>query len=80
MGYRFLLLAVVLFASVFATTGCVTVPAFQRGQLAKPMMSFDPQEDPCATLEASVYAVNLNQHDIVYVGGAGAAAGCPSCK
>lgn len=73
---------VVLAGASVAFSGCATVKPYQRGLLAHPMMSFDPQEDPSAALEGGVYAVNYNEHSVVYAGGGagGVAAGCPSCK
>lgn len=61
--------------------GCTSVMPYQRGVLADPMMSFDPQEDPTAGLEGKAVVVNNNTHATEYAGGSqGSGGGCPSCK
>lgn len=76
------LVLVPLLLAAFSLGGCATVQPFQRGILADPMMSFDPQEDPTASIEGTVNAVNFNEHSLVYTGGGSGsvAGGCPSCK
>lgn len=80
MAQRILIGAVML-AMVSMTAGCLSFGAADRGILADPMMSFDPQEDPSAGQEAGVYAINYMENSTVYAGGSqGASSGCPSCK
>lgn len=74
-------LVILLGVAASGLTGCMSITAAQRGLLADSMMSWDPQEDPCAALEGGVYAVGNMENSRVYAGGSqGASSGCPSCK
>jgi hypothetical protein len=74
-----LLLLLCLLGVLWGVAGCGP-PAYQRGILADPMMSFDPQDDPTARLEASIHQIGYHEHAISYAGGSGGSSGCPSCK